>query len=135
MQVQSLGQEDPLEEEVATHSSILAWEIPWTEEAGWLYSPWGHKELDMTEQLSTCVTQCYLLTLLVTARFKEISSLCPRKMFVPCVYALQGDERTLLNCPISRKALLFLCTVKDCGNIHSCGIISQVAVQETSLEG
>ena len=33
-QVQSLGQEDPLEEEMATHSSILAWEIPWTEEPG-----------------------------------------------------------------------------------------------------
>ena len=32
----SLGQEDPLEEEVATHSSILAWEIPWTEEPGGL---------------------------------------------------------------------------------------------------
>ena len=32
MQVQSLGQEDPLEEEMATHSSILSWEIPWTEE-------------------------------------------------------------------------------------------------------
>ena len=31
-QVQSLGQEDPLEEEMATHSSILSWEIPWTEE-------------------------------------------------------------------------------------------------------
>ena len=34
--VQSLGQEDPLEEEMATHSSILAWEIPWTEEPGGL---------------------------------------------------------------------------------------------------
>ena len=33
-QVQSLGQEDPLEEELATHSSILAWKIPWTEEPG-----------------------------------------------------------------------------------------------------
>ena len=33
-QVQSLGQEDPLEVEMATHSSILAWEIPWTEEPG-----------------------------------------------------------------------------------------------------
>ena len=31
-QVHSLGQEDPLEEEMATHSNILAWEIPWTEE-------------------------------------------------------------------------------------------------------
>ena len=34
--VWSLGQEDPLEEEMATHSSILAWEIPWTEEPGGL---------------------------------------------------------------------------------------------------
>ena len=32
MQVQSLGREDPLEKEMATHSSVLAWEIPWTEE-------------------------------------------------------------------------------------------------------
>ena len=37
-QVQSLGEEDPPEEEMATHSSILAWRIPWTEEAGGLYS-------------------------------------------------------------------------------------------------
>ena len=36
MQVQSLGLEDPLEEEMAMHSSILAWEIPWTEEPGQL---------------------------------------------------------------------------------------------------
>ena len=49
MQVQSLGQEDPLEKEVATHSSIPAWEIPWTEEPG--SSPWGCKESDMIEQL------------------------------------------------------------------------------------
>ena len=34
-QVQSLGREDPLEKEMATHSSILAWRIPWTEEPGW----------------------------------------------------------------------------------------------------
>ena len=36
--VPSLGQEDPLEKEMATHSSILAWKIPWTEEPGWLQS-------------------------------------------------------------------------------------------------
>ena len=36
--VQSLGQKDPLEEGTATHSSILAWRIPWTEEPGGLYS-------------------------------------------------------------------------------------------------
>ena len=46
--VRSLGGEDPLEEGTATHSSIFAWGIPWTEEPGG-YSPWGHKELDVTE--------------------------------------------------------------------------------------
>ena len=40
--VQSLGQEDILEKEMTTHSSILAWRIPWTEEPGG-YSPWGHR--------------------------------------------------------------------------------------------
>ena len=42
--VRSLGQEDPLEKEMATHSSILAWEIPWSEEPGG-YSPWGQKRV------------------------------------------------------------------------------------------
>ena len=50
--VQSLRCEDPLEEGIASYASILAWRIPWTEEPGGLYSPWDHKELDMTEQLS-----------------------------------------------------------------------------------
>ena len=36
---------------MATHSSILAWKIPWMEEPGRLYSPWGHEESDMTERL------------------------------------------------------------------------------------
>ena len=49
-QVLSLGQENPLEKGTTTHSSILAWRIPWTEESAG-YSPWGHKELDMTEKL------------------------------------------------------------------------------------
>ena len=38
----SLGQEDPLEEETATHSSVLAWGIPWTEDLVG-FSPWGHR--------------------------------------------------------------------------------------------
>ena len=45
-QVQSLGREDPLDESMATHSSILVWRIPWTEEPGGL---WGREELDTTE--------------------------------------------------------------------------------------
>ena len=48
--VLSLGQEDPLEKEMATHSSILAWRIPWTEEFDGLKSM-GRKELDTTERL------------------------------------------------------------------------------------
>ena len=51
MQVRSPGWEDPLEEEVATHSSILAWEISGTEEPGGLQST-GSQESDMTEQLN-----------------------------------------------------------------------------------
>ena len=49
MQIRSLGLEDPLENEMAVHSSILAWRIPWTEEPGGLYSQWGRKESDTTE--------------------------------------------------------------------------------------
>ena len=45
---QSLGQEDVLEKGLATHSSILGWRIPWTEESGGLQSM-GCKEMDMTE--------------------------------------------------------------------------------------
>ena len=48
--VRSLGREDPLEKEMATHSSILAWRIPWMEELGGLQST-GHKESDTTEWL------------------------------------------------------------------------------------
>ena len=47
--VRSLGWEDPMEKEMATHSSILDWRIPWTEEPEGLYSPWVHKESDTTE--------------------------------------------------------------------------------------
>ena len=49
---------------MATHSSILAWRIPWTEEFE-SYSPWGHKESDMTERL----------TLSLSLLFKSISFL------------------------------------------------------------
>ena len=54
--VQSLGWGDSLEAGMATHSSIFAWRIPWTEDGRipWMeepggYNPWGHKELDTTE--------------------------------------------------------------------------------------
>ena len=51
MWVQSLGEEDPLEEEIATHSSMLAWKIPWAEESGGLQST-GSQKSDTTERLT-----------------------------------------------------------------------------------
>ena len=53
-----MGWEDPLEKEMAARSSILAWEIPWTEEPG-SYSPWGGKESDRTQRLKNndCETE------------------------------------------------------------------------------
>ena len=51
-QVQSLGWEDPLEKEMAIHSSSIAWKIPWTEEPGGLQSM-GLQESDMTEHQCT----------------------------------------------------------------------------------
>jgi len=55
--VRSPGWEDLLEKGMATHSSILAWRIPWTEEPG-VYSPWGHKESDTIEHACVCVCMC-----------------------------------------------------------------------------
>ena len=49
-QVLPLGWEDPLEKEMAPHSSILAWKMPWTDKPG---GPWGCKELDTTEHTHT----------------------------------------------------------------------------------
>ena len=48
-QVRPLVWGDTLGKGMTTYSSVLAWRIPWTEEPGGLYSPWGHKEPHMTE--------------------------------------------------------------------------------------
>ena len=60
-QVQSLGQKIPLEKGMATHSSILAQRIPWTEEPGRLHSM-GSKELDKTEQLTLSLFKVRVIT-------------------------------------------------------------------------
>ena len=52
MWVRSLGQEDPLEKEMATHSNILAWRVPWTEEPGGLQSMGLQKSQTRLKQLS-----------------------------------------------------------------------------------
>ena len=58
-QVPTLGQEDPLEKGMATHSSILAWRIPGTEEPGGLQSMGLHKESDMSEQLTLSLSSSH----------------------------------------------------------------------------
>ena len=58
--VRFLGRDDPLEEEMATHSSILAWRMP-MESSLVGHSPWGCKELDMAERLSTAQHVSWLL--------------------------------------------------------------------------
>ena len=64
-QVQSLGREDPLQKGMVTHSSILAWRIPWIEEpAG--HSPWGHKESDTTKQLTLSIIGYYMILSIVS---------------------------------------------------------------------
>ena len=60
--VPSLGGKDPLEKGMATHSSFLVWRIPWSEEPGAGYSPWGCKELDTTERLTLSLSFFMLLT-------------------------------------------------------------------------
>ena len=48
-----LGQEDPLEKGMATHSSILVWRIPWTEKPGGLHSPWGSQRVGHNRAVNT----------------------------------------------------------------------------------
>ena len=62
-QVWSLGREDPMEKEMATHFSIHAWRIPWTEEPSLVsYSSWDHKELDTTEWLTISLSYIFIHT-------------------------------------------------------------------------
>ena len=61
MWVRSLGREDPLEKEMATLSSTLAWRIPWTEEPGGLQSM-GSQESDTTERLTHTLLQSIIKT-------------------------------------------------------------------------
>ena len=54
MRIQFLGQKDPLEKEMATHSSVLAWKIPWTEKPGGLQST-GSRDSDTKQQQTTFI--------------------------------------------------------------------------------
>ena len=68
--VQPLGRENPLEEGMASHSSVLAWRIAWTEEPGRLHPPHGRKELGTAE--ATEYRQCLKLKVSVSCRSSSI---------------------------------------------------------------
>ena len=72
LQIQSLSWNDPLEEELATHSSFPAWKIPGTEGPGGLQSinPWGDKESDMTEH-EHAHTSKFTCTILLTMFYSK----------------------------------------------------------------
>ena len=59
-QVQSLGQEDPLEKGMATLSNIHAWRMPWTEEPGGLYSSWGCKSRTRLSDYTTTTSKSFI---------------------------------------------------------------------------
>ena len=68
------GRKDPLEKEIATHSNILAWRIPWAEEPGGLQSV-GSQRVRMTERLTPLIVSSYSLYLKMTLHFSLIISL------------------------------------------------------------
>ena len=78
-QAQSLGWEGPPKKGMATHSSILAWRIPWTEEPVG-YSPRGRKELDRTEQLTLHYYFCHEHMKML----KYLNEICFQKMMFKC---------------------------------------------------
>ena len=73
--VQSLGWEDPPEKGMATHSNILAWRIPWTEEPGRL-SAWGGEESDTTEYLILSLFFIYVDTFIIFCDLSKCSMFC-----------------------------------------------------------
>ena len=92
----SLGQEDPLEKEMATHSSILAWKIPWTEKAGTLQSMGsqrvGHDWVNSFTYLSPKVHSLHLGWVLVLHVFVHVQKY--NYMYPPCHYSVRYSIAT-----------------------------------------
>ena len=91
-QVWSLGQEDPLEKEMATHSSMLAWKIPWMEEPGWLQSM-GSQRVGQDWATSLHFTSCLKRASQVALAVKE-----------PNLSANAGDRRDTGSVPGSARS-------------------------------
>ena len=98
MQVQSLSWEDHLEKEIATNSSILAWEIPWTEESGWLQSM-GHEESDTTQRLSNSNNGLFASCSLIAVYGRQI----------PVIYTTCTESALASWCIYVHVCVIFIC--------------------------
>jgi len=81
-----MGWEDSLEEEMASHSSILAWRIPWTAEPGGLQ--WGCKQLDTTEHTSMLTGNVSSLSLIVLLKTDQFCHPFQRSSFLLDIFSL-----------------------------------------------
>ena len=86
-QVRSLGWEGPLEEGMATHSNILAWRIPWTEELLG-YRSWGHKDWDSSEvsQHACMQSPMYIISFLCPDNSGNLPPLVPFALYFSNVF-------------------------------------------------
>ena len=96
MRVQPLGQEDALEKEMATHSSILAWEIPWIEEPGGLQSM-GLQRVNSKTHFSSLTCLIYSLKLLTSIFFIKSWSLGDFTSFFPIRFTKFNSFNELLD--------------------------------------
>ena len=110
MCVWSLGWEDPLEKEVATHSGILAWEIPWTEEPGGLQSQKSWAQFSTANNFVVCAQQkswaqlnhhsdnpCFRVSFWGNSKHISWIRTCPRKQILRILelpWWLSGEEST-----------------------------------------
>ena len=120
--VRSLSREDPLEKEMATHSSILAWRIPWTEEPGGLQST-GSKESDTTERLHSLTQPHFLKNILkLCAEMKTDLPFCPgdsslaeeqrESRFLSTIRLSPVCLLSICHLPVTPALLLFICSVQ-----------------------
>ena len=113
--VRSLSLEDPLEKDMAIHSSILAWRIPWTEEPIVGQSPWGHKQLDMSEQLKHFHILCSSLT---DERTESSKIIHLKSHSLQC--GVKITEMVLLACKSGLCPLFSITCAIPLLNIHVC---------------
>ena len=115
-QVLSLGWEGPLEKEMATHSSVFAWRIPWTEEPGGL-RPWGREELDTTEQLALLGPDTHAVGNKVFGIWKNLRTKRDRHLWLEEIKWLTEENKTW------KQALTYL--RRDGVSSEECGEIKQ----------